>query len=167
MNFKLLEDEKPEVVFPGDLDVTIIPSPPSPLTSAVDTDLHHEMLTPNWKDSQIIDTIPVQLETDTQAQSSKRRKNKDDDACEKKKKVRKTSKATQTDEKKKENKGNGEKEDQRQTGVYRWGGNFWNYDKGRKAPLADPLRLIVRWVPESFVWKVRGMSRRCIQSTWS
>ena len=62
MNFKLLEDEKPEVVFPGDLDVTIIPSPPSPLTLAVDTDLNHEMLTPNWKDSQIIDTIPVQLE---------------------------------------------------------------------------------------------------------
>ena len=109
MNFKLPEDEKPEVVFPGDLDVTIIPSPPSPLTSAVDTDLNHEMLTPNWKDSQIIDTIPVQLETDTQPQSSKRRKNKDDDACEKKKKIRKTSKATQTDEKKKENKGNGEK----------------------------------------------------------
>ena len=67
------------------------------------------MLTPNWKDSQIIVTIPVQLETDTQPQSSKRRKNKDDDACEKKKKIRKTSKATQTDEKKKENKGNEEK----------------------------------------------------------
>ena len=41
MNLKLLENEKPEVVFPGDLDVTIIPSPPSPLTSAVDTNVNH------------------------------------------------------------------------------------------------------------------------------
>ena len=37
MNFKLLEDEKPEVVFPGDLDVTIIPSLPSPPSSAVES----------------------------------------------------------------------------------------------------------------------------------
>ena len=41
MNFKLLEDEQPEVVLPGDLDVTIIPSPPSPLTSAVNTNVNH------------------------------------------------------------------------------------------------------------------------------
>ena len=45
MNFKLLENEKPEVVFPGDLDVTIIPPLPSPPSSAVDTDVNHEMLT--------------------------------------------------------------------------------------------------------------------------
>ena len=110
MNFKLLEDEKPEVVFPGDLDVTIIPSPPSPPSSAVDTDVNHEMLTPQWKENEIIDVILVQLETDTQPQLSKRRKNKDEDTYKKcKKKIRKTSKATQTtDEKKKENKGNGE-----------------------------------------------------------
>ena len=50
MNFKLLEDEKPEVVFPGDFYVTIIPSPPSPPSSAVDTDVNHEMLTPQWKE---------------------------------------------------------------------------------------------------------------------
>ena len=111
MNLKLLEDEKPEVVFPGDLNVTIIPSPPSPSNLAVDTDVNHEMLTPQWKENEIIDAIPVQLETDTQPQSSKRRKNKDDDTYEKcKKKIRKTSKATQTTgEKKKENKGNGDK----------------------------------------------------------
>ena len=111
MNFKLLEDEKPEVGFPGDLDVTIIPPPPSPPTSAVDTDVNHEMLTPQWKENEIIDAIPVQLEADTQPQSSKRWKNKDEDTYKKwKKKIRKTSKATQTtDEKKKENKGNGEK----------------------------------------------------------
>ena len=86
MNFKLLEDEKPEVVFPGDLDVTIIPSPPSPPSSAVDTDVNHEMLTPQWKENEIIDVIPVQVEADTQPQSSKRRKNKDEDTYEKFKK---------------------------------------------------------------------------------
>ena len=86
MNFKLLEDEKPEVVFPGDLDVTIIPSPPLPSSSAVDTDVNHEMLTPQWKENEIIDVIPVQLETDTQPQSSKRQKNKDEDTYEKCKK---------------------------------------------------------------------------------
>ena len=69
MNFKLLEDEKSEVVFPGDLDVIIIPSPPSPPSSAVDTDVNHEMLTPQWKENEIIDVIPMQLETDTQPQS--------------------------------------------------------------------------------------------------
>ena len=53
MNFKLLEDEKPEVVFPGDLDVTIIP--PSPPSSAVDTTVNHEMFTPQWKENEIID----------------------------------------------------------------------------------------------------------------
>ena len=111
INFKLLEDEKPKVVFPGDLDLTIIPSPPSPSSAAVDTDVNHEMLTPQWKENEIIDVIPVQLEADTQPQSSKKWKNKDEDTYEKcKKKIRKTSKATQTmDEKKKENKGNGEK----------------------------------------------------------
>ena len=72
MNFKLLEDEKPEVVFPGDLDVTIISSPPSLSSAAVDTDVNHEMLTPQWKENEIIDVIPVQLEADTQPQSSKR-----------------------------------------------------------------------------------------------
>ena len=72
MNFKLLEDEKPEVVFPGDLDVTIIPSPPSPSSAAVDTDVNHEMLTRQWKENEIIDVIPVQLEADTQPQSSKK-----------------------------------------------------------------------------------------------
>ena len=66
MNFKLLEDENPEVVFPGDLDVTIIPSPPLPSSAAVDTDVNHEMLTPEWKENEIIDVIPVQLEADTQ-----------------------------------------------------------------------------------------------------
>ena len=50
MNFKLLEDEKPEVVFPGDFYVTIFPSPPSSPSSAVDTDVNHEMLTPQWKE---------------------------------------------------------------------------------------------------------------------
>ena len=85
MNFKLLEDEKPEVVFPGDLDVTIIPSlpSPSPSSSAVDTDVNREMLTPQWKENEIIDVIPVQLEADTQPQSSKRWKNKDEDTYEK------------------------------------------------------------------------------------
>ena len=104
MNFKLLEDEKPDIVFPGDLDITIIPSPPSPPSSAVDTDVNHEMFTPQWKENEIIDVIPVQLETGTQPQSSKRWKNKDEDTYEKcKKKIRKTSKATQTtDEKRKE-----------------------------------------------------------------
>ena len=86
MNFKLLEDEKPEVVFPGDLDVTIIPSPPSPPSSAVDSDVNHEMLTPQWKENKLIDVIPVQLEADTQPQLSKRRKNKDEDTYEKFKK---------------------------------------------------------------------------------
>ena len=111
MNFKLLEDEKPEVVFPGDLDVTIIPSSPSPPSSAVDTDVNHEMLTPQWMENEIIDVILVQLEADTQPQSSKRWKNKDEDTYEKcKKKIRKTSKATQTTvEKKNGNKENGEK----------------------------------------------------------
>ena len=111
INFKLLEDEKPEVVFPGDLDVTIIPSPPSPPSSAVDTDVNHEMLTPQWKENEIIDVIRVQLEADTQPQSSKRQKNKDEDTYEKfKKKIQKPSKATQMmDEKKKGNKENGEK----------------------------------------------------------
>ena len=69
--FKLLEDEKPEVIFPGDLDVTIIPPPPSPPTSVVDTDVNHEMLTPQWKENEIINATPVQLEGDTQPQSSK------------------------------------------------------------------------------------------------
>ena len=93
----MLEDEKPEVIFPGDLDVTIIPSPPSPPSSAVDTTANHEMFTSQCKENEIIDAIPVQLETDTQPQSSKRQKNKDDDAYEKcKKKIRKTSKATLT-----------------------------------------------------------------------
>ena len=86
INFKLLEDEKPEVVFLGDLDVTIIPSPPSPSSSAVDTDVNHEMLTPQWKENEIIDVIPVQLEADTQPQSSKRWRNKDEDTYEKLKK---------------------------------------------------------------------------------
>ena len=123
MNFKLLEDEKPEVVFPGDLDVTIIPSLPSPPSSAVDSDVNHEMLTPQWKENEIIDVIPVQLEADTQPQSSKRRKNKDEDTYEKcKKKIRKTSKATQmTDEKKdrKQGKWREKEEGQCQTGMYR------------------------------------------------
>ena len=111
MNFKLLEDEKPDVIFPGDLDVTIIPPLPLPPTSAADTDVNHKMLTPQWKENEIIDATPVQLEPDTQPQSSKRQKNKDEDTHEKwKKKIQKTSKATQTmDKKKKENKGNGEK----------------------------------------------------------
>ena len=61
MNFKLLADEKPEVIFSGDLDVTIIPSPPSPPSLAVNTDVNHEMLTPEWKENEIIDAIPVQL----------------------------------------------------------------------------------------------------------
>ena len=54
---------------------------------AVDTDVNHEMLTPQWKENEIIDVIPVQLEADTQPQSSKRRKNKDEDTykqCKKK-----------------------------------------------------------------------------------
>ena len=120
MNFKMLEDEKPEVIFPGDLEVTIIPSLPSPPNSAVDTNVNHEMLTPQWKEDEIIDAIPVQLETDTQPQPSKRRKNKDDNTCEKwKKKTRKTSKATQTtDENKKQNNGNGEKK--KKINVKRW-----------------------------------------------
>ena len=69
------------------------------------------MLTPHWKENEIISAIHVQLETDTQSQSLKRRKNKDDDTYEKwKKKIQKTNKVTQTtDEKKKENKGNVEK----------------------------------------------------------
>ena len=95
------------------MDVTIIPSPPSPPSSAVDTTANHEMFTPLWNENEMIDAIPVQLETDTRPQSSKTQKNKDDDVYEKcRKEIRKMSKATQTtDEKKKENKGNGEKEE--------------------------------------------------------
>ena len=81
MNFKLLEDNKPEVVLPGDLDVTMIPSLSSPLTSANDTNVNYEIL------KSCTNVIPVQSETDTQPQSSKRRKNKDDDTYEKKKKI--------------------------------------------------------------------------------
>ena len=90
--------------------MTIPPSPSSPLTSAVDTNVNHEMLTPHWKENEIIDAIPVQLETDTHPQSSERQKNKDDDTFDKwKKKIQKTSNATKMTDEKKENKGNGEK----------------------------------------------------------
>ena len=49
--------------------------------------VNHEMLTRNWKESEIIDAISVQLETDNLPQLSKRWKNKDDDAYEGKKEV--------------------------------------------------------------------------------
>ena len=62
--------------------------------------VNHEMLTRNWKESEIIDAISVQLETDNLPQLSKRWKNKDDDAYEGKKKIWNMIKATQTDENK-------------------------------------------------------------------
>ena len=99
MSFNLIQEDNLNlnVTASGDFDLELFLSPSS--TSAVESNMNPEILTPNVEIIEISNT--TQSETNVQPQSSRRRKDNNGKAYEKKKKIRKLNK--QTENKKKTN----------------------------------------------------------------